>query len=118
MKLNRVLVAATLFSVAFNVSAAEVPSGSWLQSSSTAGDCADCQITLTTVTPQILQIGSNNGWKGFAYYSSKEDKYKGAMQSNDYPNVVAVVELTYEGKTLSLRAESPAVNFSSTYRKK
>lgn len=116
--IRSLLVAATLAGAAFDSSAAEVSQVSWLQSSSTAGDCADCTIMLTKTTPQIVQVASNNGWKGFVVYSSTEDKYKGAMQSPDYPNVVVVIEMTYEGKTLALRAKSSAVSFSSTYRKK
>lgn len=120
MKVMHVLIASILASVSFNGAAAEIPAGTWQQSSSTAGDCADCTITVTKATPQIIQFTSNNGWKGYAYYASKEDTYKGAFQweGADYRNTVFLVQLTYEGKTLSLKTESPALSFSSTYRKK
>lgn len=120
MKIMRVLVASILALAAFNGAAAEIPAGVWQQSSSTAGDCAECTITVTKTTPQIIQYTSSNGWKGYAYYSSSEDKYKGAFQweEADYANVVFLVQLTYEGKTLTLKAGSVPLSFSSTYRKK
>ncbi len=123
MKSSSVLIAAILSSLAFSAQAEQVPVGVWLQTSSTAGDCADCQITVSKPTPQIIQIESNNGWKGYAHYSAKADRYEGAVQwaagqGGDYENVVLLIQVTYVGSTLSLRAESQALSFSSTYRKK
>lgn len=121
MKVLRVCIAASLAFAAFNATAGQVPSGTWQQTSSTAGDCADCQITVTKATPQIIQFASNNGWKGFAYYSAKDDAYKGAFQfdaGQGYDNVVFLAEARYEGKTLSFDAKSAPLSFTATYRKK
>lgn len=77
MKCSDVFVAALLAVGAGNVIAEQLPAGAWLQTSSTAGDCADCQITVTKVTPQIVQVTSNNGWTGYAHYVSSNDRYVG-----------------------------------------
>ena len=68
-------------------------------------------------------FASNNGWKGYAHYSAATDKYTGAFQwdagaGGAYENVVFNVELTYEGNTLSVKADSQPLSFTSTYRKK
>jgi hypothetical protein len=77
---------------------------------------------VTRATPQILQISSSNGWTGYAYYTQQDDKYRGAFQwevkDRSYKNVVFLVEMTYEGKTLSFNVKSNPLSFSSTYRKK
>ncbi len=123
MKFTSAFVAAILSSLAFSAQAEQVPVGVWLQTSSTAGDCADCQITVSKPTPQIIQIESNNGWKGYAHYVAKNDRYEGAVQwaagqGGDYEYVVLLIQATYVGSILSLRAESEALSFSSTYRQK
>ncbi len=85
MKWASVVVAATLVSAAGNVSAEQVSAGRWLQTSSTSGDGADCEITLTQVTPQIEEIAFNNGWKGYAHYFAKSDRYERAFQWDTGP---------------------------------
>ena len=117
----RACIAAGLGLAVFDVTAGQVPSGNWQQTSSTAGDCADCEISVAKSTPQIIQITSNNGWKGYAYYSAKDDTYKGAFQfeaGQGYDNVVFLLEARYEGKTLSVDAKSAPLSFAATYRKK
>ena len=121
MKSIRAFAIASLALAAFNVTAGQVPSGNWQQTSSTAGDCADCEITVTRTTPQIIQFVSNNGWQGYAYYSAKDDAYKGAFQfdaGQGYDNVVFLVEARYEGKTLSFDAKSVPLSYTATYRKR
>lgn len=123
MKVTGMFIAAMLATGAGQAIAAQLPAGKWVQTSSTAGDCADCEITVSKTTPQILHIASNNGWAGYAVYSAKNDTYIGAFQwdaapGGQYENVVFKIELTYEGKTLSVKTESEPLNFSSTYRKK
>lgn len=121
MKFMSACVAAGLALAAFDATAGQVPSGTWLQTSSTAGDCADCEITVTRTTPQIIHFASNNGWEGYAHYSTKDDAYKGAIQfeaGNGYDGVVFLVVARYEGKTLSFDAKSSALDFAATYRKK
>lgn len=123
MKFVNVFVAAMLAMTMGNAAAEQLATGVWLQTSSTAGDCADCEITVTRITPQIIQIASNNGWTGYAHYVFKDDRYEGAFQWNagaggDYQNVVFLVDLTYERQTLTFKAKSDPLSFSSTYRKK
>lgn len=121
MKAMRTCIALSLALSAFDVMAGQVPAGTLLQTSSTAGDCADCEITVTKATPQIIQFASNNGWRGYAHYSAKDGAYKGAFQfdaGQGYDNVVFLVEARYEGKTLSFDAKSAPLSFTATYRKK
>lgn len=121
MKLVHACIAASLAFATSNVAAGQLPPGTWVQTSSTAGDCADCEIRVTRTTPQIIHFVSNNGWQGYAYYSIKDDAYKGAFQfdvGQGYDNVVFQVEARYEGKTLSFDAKSVPLSFAATYRKK
>ena len=123
MKFRHLLFPAMLAFASFGAAAEQIPPGAWLQTSSTAGDCPNCEIEITRVTPHILQMTANNGWIGYAYYTQQDDKYRGAFQweagkGGAYENVVFLVEMTYEGKTLSFNAKSNPLNFSSTLRKK
>ncbi|MDM8542086.1 hypothetical protein QUF90_13445 [Desulfococcaceae bacterium HSG9] len=110
-----------LFSI--NATAAQVPTGTWEQTSSTAGDCSNCEIKIVKMTPHIIQITSNNEWIGYAYYNQSSDSYKGAFEwkagkGGSYNNHVFLINLVYEGKTLTMKANGTKLNFSVTYRKK
>ena len=123
MKFRHLLLPAMLAFASYEAAAEQIPPGVWLQTSSTAGDCSTCEVKITRTTPHILQISSNNGWIGYAYYTQQDDKYRGAFQweagkGGAYENVVFFVEMVYEGKTLSFNAKSNPLSFSSTYRKK
>lgn len=122
MKIRIFVFSAILAFFSFGVSADQVPSGVWKQTSSTAGDCPNCEIRIMHATPHIIQIKSNNGWIGYAYYTQQDDKYRGAFQWEEgkggaYENVVFLIEMIYEGRTLTLNARSNPLSFSSTYRK-
>jgi hypothetical protein len=117
------LFPAILALASYKAAAEQIPPGVWQQTSSTAGDCSNCEVKITPITPHILQISSNNGWTGYAYYIQQDDKYRGAFQweagkGGAYENVVFLVEMIYEGKTLWFNAKSDPLSFSSTYRKK
>ena len=123
MKFRYMLFPAILALISYNAAAEQVPPGLWLQTSSTAGDCSNCEVKISRATPDILQISSNNGWIGYAYYTQQNDKYTGAFpweagKGGAYENVVFLIEMTYEGKTLLFNAKSNPLSFSSTYRKK
>lgn len=124
MRVTRLLPAATAAFIlaSLNASAEPVPAGVWTQTSSTAGDCPNCEITITKKTPHIIELTANTQWVGYAYYSAN-DNYVGAIEweagkGGAYAGVVLTVELVYEGKTLKLTAKSNKLNFSATYRKK
>lgn len=123
MTITKRLVGAVLAVATSHAVAEQVPAGKWLQTSSTAGDCADCELVVTKVTPHIVQIASNNGWTGYANYVARDDRYVGAFQwkageGGDYQDVLFNVEMTYERQTLTFKAKSDPLSFSSTYRKK
>ena len=123
MKFRHMLFSAILALVSYDAAAEQVPPGLWFQTSSTAGDCPNCELKISRVTPHILQLSSNNGWIGYAYYTQQDDKYRGAFQweagkGGAYENVVFLLEMTYEGKTLLFNAKSNPLTYSSTYRKK
>ncbi len=116
-----ILAGITVFSI--NAAAAQVPAGSWGQTSSTAGDCSNCEIKITKPTPHIIQIISNNDWIGYAYYNQSTDSYKGASEwkkgtGGAYENVVSLDTLIYEGETLTIKSHSSKGDFTTTYRKK
>jgi len=123
MKIRYLLFPAMLAFVSYQANAEQIPSGVWLQTSSTSGDCPNCEIKITRTTPHIIQISANNGWIGYAYYTQQDDKYRGAFEweagkGGAQENVVFLVDMVYEGKTLSLNAKSNPLSFSATYRKK
>ncbi|MGP1680954.1 MAG: hypothetical protein ACTS8S_01330 [Giesbergeria sp.] len=123
MIFRNILLSTIIALASYNAVAEQVPAGVWQQTSSTAGDCSNCEIKITLVSPHIIQISANNGWIGYAYYIRRDDKYTGAFQwqagnGGAYENVVFVVEMTYEGKTLSFDAKSNPLSFSATFRKK
>ena len=106
-----------------NASAEPVSAGVWAQTSSTAGDCANCQITITNKTPHIIELVGNNQWIGYAHYSSATDNYIGAFEweagkGGSYDGVVFAVEFVYEGQTLKMNAKSDKLSFSATFRKR
>ena len=122
MKLRNFLFPAMLAFASCGAVAEQIPPGIWLQTSSTAGDCPNCEIKINRTTPHIIQISANNGWVGYAYYTQQDDKYRGAFQwevgKGVYENVLFLIEMVYEGKTISFNAKSSSLNFSSTYRQK
>jgi hypothetical protein len=114
---------AILLLISLNASAEPVAAGVWEQTSSTAGDCPSCEITITKRTPHIIELAANNQWLGYAYYSSQNDNYVGAFEwqagaGDAYQGVVFTVVLVYEGRTLKMNAKSDKLNFTATYRKK
>jgi len=124
MHFTRLLFAATaaLVLASLNVSAKPVVPGVWAQTSSTAGDCPNCQITITERTPHIIEITANNQWVGYAYYSKATDNYIGAFEwkagsGSEYEDVVFKVEFVYEGSTLTMKAKSDKLSFNATFRR-
>ena len=122
MKFTNAALCTLLSTVSLYAVAEPVPPGQWLQTSSTTGDCSTCEVKITKITPDILQLTSNNGWIGYAFYSPKEDKYRGAIQwtsgKEDYEKVVMLVEMSYGKKVLTLNAKSTPLSFTSTYKLK
>jgi len=109
--------------LSFNIIfAGQVPSGSWSATSSNAGDCPTCKIKITKITPHIISIVSNNGWVGYAYYNSSTDSYKGASewksgQGGSYENVIFLLDIVYENRTLTIKGKTTKGTIISTYRK-
>ncbi|MDC7234719.1 MAG: hypothetical protein PQJ58_15915 [Spirochaetales bacterium] len=102
--------------------AGEIPSGTWMQTASTAGD-ADVSITVMEVTDRIIAVEGSNGWKGFAWYDEARDRYKGffelvpnsANPMAKWRNRVFQMELKYDGLTLTLEGMSDDIVFAATY---
>jgi hypothetical protein len=122
MKIITAAMCGLIIAGSMHVTAEEIPPGKYKQATSTGGNCADCDLTVTKVTPQIVQFVSSNGWTGFAYYTVKDDKYRGALQwqsgAADYEKVVMNVELAFAKKILTLDAKSAPLSFKETYKPK
>ena len=122
MKMIVTIVCLGLLVASTNALAEQIPEGTWRQTSSTAGDCPNCTIKIKKVAPHIIEIGSNNGWIGYAYYIQGKDIYKGASewksgQGGAYENTIFINELIYEGRTLTMKGHSNKLDAVSTYRK-
>ncbi len=123
MKFRRVVLSAIFVFASFGAAAEVIPAGLWRQTSSTAGDCSTCQLTVVQITPHILKLSTDGSFVGYAYNTQKNGIYTGvceweANKGGDFDNVVFQVEMTYKGKVLSLNAKSIPLNFSATYQKK
>lgn len=123
MKTINAIVFAGITALSINATASQVPTGVWGQTSSTTGDCSNCEIKITKPTPHIIQINSNNEWVGYAYYNQSSDSYKGAFEwkagkGGAYNNHIFLINLVYEGKTLTMKANGSKLKFSTTYRQK
>jgi hypothetical protein len=105
--------------------AENVQDGWWTQTASTAGD-ADMIVAMkiTEQTPHIISLASNNGWVGYAWYDEGEGCYSGffelvrpasAPERDDWTGEVFHMTLTYDGLTLTMKAESPERDFRATY---
>ena len=126
-KYVRVLFCLSVLSWAVcGLSAAEIDPGVWKQTSSTAGDCADCTIAVERVTSHIMHLEASNGWVGFAYYDADNDAYHGFFELTkmtdgtpaNWVDRVFMIELVMERMTLNIVGESGDITFSATYRKK
>ncbi len=121
----RVLLCVAGLAIATSAYAAEVEEGLWKQTSTTAGDCADCMVTITKLTPHIVRLEANNGWIGIAYYDREKDEYRGFLEltkmhsgtPEDWINKVFMIRLIMERMTLNLEGEAENISFSVTYRK-
>jgi hypothetical protein len=105
------------------VAAEPLPAGAWTQTSSTAGDCAACEVTVTQVTAHIIQLTSNKGWTGFALYEAPRAHYAGVFEwidgePGEQKDTPVCIPMTYQGQTLTMDAAAGAFNFKATFRKK
>lgn len=114
-----------LFTPFFAVSAEMIDSGDWYQTSSTAGDAPDVIMSVVEITPHIIQLDSNNGWVGFAYYNDVEDEYSGffellkdtGSQKEGWTNQVFRIRMVLDHKTLVLDGiNSEEEHFRATFR--
>lgn len=120
---HSLIVASAVALIAVSAQAEQIPAGNWKQTSSNMGDCSTCEVGVTRVSPDIIQINGNNGWVGYLHYIKSEDRYSGAMQwkagkGGAYENMLFITDGAYEGKTLSLNAKSGSTNMMQTYRAK
>lgn len=121
---SKIVVILLLLVIPAGVFADTISEGFWLQTSSTAGDCAGCGIAIVMKTPHTLEIVGNNGWMGYAYYDMAKDEYKGFLELtkdpdpsiNDWSGEVIHFVLTYEGKTITIETISGKIDFIATYR--
>lgn len=106
------------------VSAAPIEAGHWMQTSSTAGDCADCSLEIAAPTAHLREIHASNGWVAYLQYDPEEDRYSGFMELTrepepdleDWRGIVFSVEAVMDEHTLTIEAEGGSVHFRATYR--
>ncbi len=99
--------------------------GDWFQTSSTAGDSSEIVMSIIQITPHIIQLDSNNGWVGYAWYSETEDEYTGFFEllkdtgyrKDGWTNQVFRIRLIKEGKTITLEGRNETdESFTATFR--
>ena len=125
LRFLRIILTAGLLAVLGTAAYSDmIEAGLWKQTGTTAGDCLECTVTVTQLTPHIIRLEANNGWYAFAYYDEKEDVYhgflelmkfeKGTMQN--WLNKVFSIRLVKDQITLNLQAEFENIRFKVTYR--
>lgn len=126
MKITRVLLSLILSTLFVSViQAGEIEPGDWFQTSSTAGDAPDIVMSIVDVTPHIIQLDSNNGWVGFAWYSEEEDEYTGFFEllkdtgpkMEGWTNKVFRIRMVQDNRTLVLEGVNQKdEHFTATFR--
>ncbi|MBB6482058.1 hypothetical protein [Spirochaeta isovalerica] len=120
-----ILIFTLFFLPLFTAAAEMIEPGDWFQTSSTAGDAPDVVMSIVEVTPHIIQLDSNNGWVGFAYYNETEDEYSGFFellkdtgeQKKGWTNQVFRIRMVQDHKTLVLEGKNPSdERFTATFR--
>ncbi|MBF0351430.1 MAG: hypothetical protein HQM11_10390 [SAR324 cluster bacterium] len=106
--------------------AGRIDSGLWKQTSSTAGECLECQLTITEETPHTLKMVANNGWIGYVYYVPVKDEYHGFFElqkgaslpgASNWKNKVFTLKAYHDLVTLTIEAQSEKIRFKATFRK-
>lgn len=124
---NFFIVVLLLIGPVLSVSAEKIEPGDWFQTSSTAGDAPDIVMSIVQITPHIIQLDSNNGWVGFAWYNDKEDEYNGFFEllkdtgnkKSGWTNQVFRIRMVQDKNTLVLQGENQAEEqFTATFRMK
>lgn len=109
------------------LSAEKIEPGDWFQTSSSAGDAPDIVMSIIQVTPHIIQLDSNNGWVGYAWYNEDEDEYSGffellkdtGMRKEGWTNKVFRIMMVHDRKTIILDGvNGDDEHFSATFRMK
>jgi hypothetical protein len=128
MKIQKALIFILMTALSAGALYAEkVEAGDWFQTSSTAGDAPDIIMSVIQVTPHIIQLDSNNGWVGYAWYSDKEDEYTGffellkdtGMKKEGWTNKVFRIRLVRDMNTITLEGiNEMEETFSATFRLK
>ena len=109
---------------ASGVYAGKITPGIWGQTSSTAGECLDCTITITEETPHMIKILANNGWVGYAHYVPAKDEYHGFLELEkgaappgaNWKNTVFSMKLFLDLVTVNIEGWTNKIRFKSTYR--
>lgn len=121
----RFVLIALLACVALTLGAVPLEPGLWMQTSSTAGDCADCLIEVEAPSPHLRTLHASNGWVGYLRYHPDQDRYTGFLELTetgdamieDWHDEVFVAEGVVDGPTFTLEADSGMHEFRATYRR-
>lgn len=126
MKIKKILLIIMLSALFITLMQAEnIEPGDWFQTSSTAGDAPDIVMSIIQVTPHIIQLDSNNGWVGYAWYSEKEDEYNGFFEllkdtgkkMEGWTNKVFRIRMMKDNKTVVLEGVNEREeHFTATFR--
>ncbi len=112
-----------LLASAFPAAAQEkMPAGRYVQTSSSAGDCSDCNVEIIPVAPDLIQIRANNDWSGIATYEPRSGQYMGysqyqAGEGGVFGGPPMEVIWTYSNDVLTMRAEARPSPIVATYRR-
>lgn len=100
--------------LSLNVLAAPIPEGAYVQEAVKPADwgkCPTCSVTITNVTPNLINIKSNNGWHGYAVYYPNKDTYYGHSQWENnkgahYAAMLYATELKFDGRAVHYKGKA------------
>lgn len=93
-------------------------------SSYDSGECSKCTVYIKKLTPHIIELTANNGWVGYAVYSSSSDEYKGFFEWRAGTNtaylegVLHKITLSFDRGTLTMDGERPERVFRAVYERR
>ena len=123
--MKKLFLAASIVACCFQAVASDIPQGLWLQTYGSLGGnkCTNCTLKLKNITPHIIELKSNKGWRGYAHHDKATDAYEGASEweagqgGGSLVGQVFAIDLIYAKDTLTIYFDGPKNNFYSTYEK-
>lgn len=88
------------------------------------GECSQCLVYVKKKTPNIIEITGNNGWVGYAVYSTSSDQYDGFFEWRAGTNsaylegIVHKITVSFDKGALNMEGERPGMSFRAFFQRR